>query len=89
MESTGAYSEGIAEFLYNSGFVVDVINPSLIKAFRMNKMVRQKTDRSDSEVIAVFVYKMIMLHGIQNLVKTRSYMRLVSALMLLIRNSID
>ena len=54
MEATGHYSEPIAEFLYNAGYRVSVVNPFPIKAFRMSKMIRQKTDRSDSEVIARF-----------------------------------
>ena len=54
MESTGCYSEGVAEFLYNKGYKVSVVNPLLIKAFRTSKMVRQKTDSTDSEIIAKF-----------------------------------
>ncbi|MDR1236554.1 MAG: transposase [Holosporaceae bacterium] len=54
MEATGCYSEGIAEFLYNSGFRISVVNPLQIKSFRMSKMIRQKTDSSDAEVIAHF-----------------------------------
>jgi len=54
MESTGCYSEASAEFLYKKGFKISVVNPLPIKAFRMSKMVRQKTDKSDSEVIAQF-----------------------------------
>jgi transposase len=52
MEATGCYSEGIADFLYNSGLMVSVVNPLLIKSFRTTKMVRQKTDSSDAKVIA-------------------------------------
>jgi len=54
MESTGCYSENIAEFLYKNKFKISVVNPLLIRAFRISKMVRQKTDNSDSEVIARF-----------------------------------
>ena len=54
MESTGCYSEGVAEYLHNEGHKVSVVNPLLIKAFRTSKMVRQKTDSTDSEVIAKF-----------------------------------
>jgi transposase len=54
MESTGCYSESVAEFLNNSKFKVSVSNPLPIKAFRTSKMVRQKTDSSDAEVIANF-----------------------------------
>ena len=54
MESTACYSENAVEFLHNSGFKVSVVNPLQIKSFRMSKMVRQKTDSSDAEVIANF-----------------------------------
>lgn len=54
MESTGCYSEDIAEFLNESEFQVSVVNPLQIKAFRTSKMVRQKTDSSDCEIIAKF-----------------------------------
>ena len=54
MESTGCYSQGIAEFLYDLGYKVSIVNPLQIKAFRTSKLVRQKTDKSDAEVIARF-----------------------------------
>ncbi|WP_084756307.1 IS110 family transposase [Candidatus Paracaedibacter symbiosus] len=54
MESTGSYSEAVADFLYNSGYKVSVINPLQVKSFRISKMIRQKTDKSDCEVIAMF-----------------------------------
>ncbi len=31
MESTGSYSESVADFLYNSGYKVSVINPLQVK----------------------------------------------------------
>ncbi|AIL13763.1 hypothetical protein IM40_10190 (plasmid) [Candidatus Paracaedimonas acanthamoebae] len=54
MEATGSYSEGVAEFLYSFGYKVSIINPLQIKSFRLSKMIRQKTDKSDCEVIAMF-----------------------------------
>ena len=54
LEATGCYSEHVADFLFNARYKVSVANPLPIKAFRMSKMIRQKTDRSDSEVIANF-----------------------------------
>jgi len=54
MESTGCYSEAVAEFLYKNEFKISVVNPMPIRAFRMSKMIRQKTDKTDSEVIAQF-----------------------------------
>lgn len=54
MESTGSYSDALSIFLYNRGYQVSVINPLRIKAFRISQMIRQKTDKSDSEVIGRF-----------------------------------
>ena len=54
MEATGCYSQGLAEFLHDKNFKVSVCNPLQIKRFRESKLVRQKTDSSDSEVIARF-----------------------------------
>ena len=54
MEATGHYSEPVVDFLYNAGCKVSVVNPFPIKAFRISKMIRQKTDCSDSEVISRF-----------------------------------
>lgn len=54
MESTGCYSEGVAEFFHNFGFKVSVVNPLLIKSFRNSKLVRQKTDSVDAKLIAEF-----------------------------------
>ena len=54
MESTGCYSEGVAEFFHWHGFKVSVVNPLQIKAFRRSKLVRQKTDSVDAQIIAEF-----------------------------------
>jgi transposase len=54
MEATGCYSEGLSEFLFEKNLKVSVVNPLQMKRFRESKMVRQKTDSSDSEVIALF-----------------------------------
>ena len=57
MESTGCYSEEAAEFLYNLNFKVSVINPMQINAFRKSRLIRQKTDSVDAQVIAEFCQK--------------------------------
>ncbi len=54
MESTGCYSDGVAEFFHELGFKVGVVNPLQIKAFRNNKVLRQKTDSVDAQIIAEF-----------------------------------
>ncbi len=35
MESTGCYSEALAEFLHNAGHFVSVVNPYCIKSYAM------------------------------------------------------
>ena len=54
MESTGCYSEGIAEFFHKLGFKISVVNPLQIKAFRNSKLVWQKTDSVDAQIIVEF-----------------------------------
>ena len=54
MESTGCYSEGISEFLYNLRYNVSIVNPLKIKAFRNSDLIRQKTDKVDAFLIANF-----------------------------------
>ena len=54
MEATGNYSNNIAEFLYNNGHEVHVVNPVCIKAFAKSKLIRTKTDAVDALVIAQY-----------------------------------
>jgi transposase len=54
MEATGTYMEELAEFLYDNGFEVSIVNPFQIKAFAKSKLLRVKTDKSDSALIAEF-----------------------------------
>lgn len=54
MEATGVYWEAVAEYLSTTGLTVSVINPSQIKAFGASRMVRTKTDKVDSQLIADF-----------------------------------
>ncbi|BDG77388.1 IS110 family RNA-guided transposase [Wolbachia pipientis] len=52
MEATGCYSEALAEFLHNAGHFVSVVNPYCIKSYTRSKLVRQKNDQTDAEIIA-------------------------------------
>ena len=54
LEATGVYGEAVAEYLYDAGFVVSVVNPIQIKAFGKSAMVRTKTDGVDAVLIAQF-----------------------------------
>ena len=54
LEATGQYSDAPAEFLYRAGYPVSVVNPARIKAYADSRMSRQKTDKTDALVIALF-----------------------------------
>lgn len=54
LEATGAYGESLALFLHEAGHQVSVVNPARIKAFARSRLVRNKTDRADAAVIALF-----------------------------------
>ena len=54
MEATNVYWEDLAEYLYEQGYKVSVVNPARIKGFAKSQMRRNKTDREDSDVIADF-----------------------------------
>lgn len=54
LEATGLYGDGVAEFLYERGYTVSVVNPARIKAYGDSQLKRNKTDRSDATLIADF-----------------------------------
>ncbi len=54
MESTGIYGEGLAEYLYDRGFRVSMVNPARIKGFAQSELRRSKTDKLDASLIARF-----------------------------------
>jgi transposase len=54
LEATGTYSEMVAEFLYEHGHRVSVVNPSRIEAFARTELKRNKTDSADARTIAQF-----------------------------------
>ena len=58
MEATGSYSLPLAEYLHDRNFKVSVVNPSCIKSFAQSRMLRVKTDKSDSNLIAAFCQTM-------------------------------
>jgi transposase len=57
MEATNVYYEGLAAWLYALGHSVSVVNPARIKGFAQATMQRNKTDKLDSLVIALFCAK--------------------------------
>lgn len=54
LEATGRYGDLVANFLYERGFRVSVVNPARIKAYAQSQLQRNKTDRQDAQVIAHF-----------------------------------
>ena len=58
MESTGVYGEELAEYLYDQGFSVSVVNPARIKGFAQSELIRSKTDKADASLIARFCVAM-------------------------------
>ncbi|WP_250295600.1 IS110 family RNA-guided transposase [Wolbachia endosymbiont of Oedothorax gibbosus] len=57
MEATGCYSEALAEFLHNTGHFVSVVNPACIRFYAKSKLIRQKNDQTDAEIIADYCQK--------------------------------
>jgi len=57
MEATGAYGDALAEFLYQAGYTVSLVNPAQIKAFGQSQLQRNKTDRADAALIARFAWQ--------------------------------
>lgn len=54
MEATNVYWEDVAEYLYNIGFEVSVVNPARIKGYAQSKLKRNKTDKVDARTIRQF-----------------------------------
>jgi len=52
MEATGVYHERCAEWLFNTGLKVSVVNPAHIKYYVQSLGVRSKNDKKDSVVLA-------------------------------------
>lgn len=54
MEATNIYWEELADYLHQQGLVVSVANPAAVKGFAISQLQRNKTDKVDSRVIALF-----------------------------------
>ena len=57
LEATGQYGETVAEYLYECGHQVSVVNPARIKRYGESKLHRNKTDKADAALIAEFCQK--------------------------------
>lgn len=54
MEATSIYGDALAEFMYEAGYQVSVVNPARIKGFAKSELLRTKTDSVDAALIARF-----------------------------------
>lgn len=54
LEATGRYYENLADFLYEQGIALSVVNPARIQAYAESLLKRNKTDKVDAAVIADF-----------------------------------
>lgn len=54
MEATGPYSEALAVWLSDEGWLVSVVNPARVKGFAQSELARNKTDKADAALLARF-----------------------------------
>ena len=54
MEATGVYHHQLSHLLYLSGLSVSVLNPLVVKRFIQMKQTRNKTDKSDANLICQY-----------------------------------
>jgi len=54
MESTGIYGHALANFLFEKGYLVSMVNPARIKGFGKSELSRNKIDEADAKLIARF-----------------------------------
>lgn len=54
MEATGVYGSLLAEYLFDQGIPVSVVNPARTKGFSQSELSRTKNDKSDASLIARF-----------------------------------
>jgi len=58
LEATGRYGDALAAALYLADFCVSVENPLRIKSFAQSLLARNKTDKYDAFVIALYAQRM-------------------------------
>jgi transposase len=54
LEATGRYGDALAQWLYDQGHTVSVVNPLRIKSYARARLTRNKTDQVDADLIADF-----------------------------------
>lgn len=55
LEATGRYGHGLARFLHAHGHVVSLINPVCTCNFAKSKLLRNKTDKVDAALVALYL----------------------------------
>ena len=58
MEATNIYGNALAEYLYDAGYHVSIVNPARVKGFAQSELLRTKTDKQDAGLIARFCVAM-------------------------------
>lgn len=54
MEATNIYGHQLAEYLFDHGYKVSMVNPARVKGFAKSELLRTKTDKQDASLIARF-----------------------------------
>lgn len=54
LEVTGTYGEALGTYLYQTGHQVSMVNPLCIQAFGQSQLTRNKTDKVDAKIIALY-----------------------------------
>ena len=57
LEATGPYSEAVAIALAADGWAVSVVNPARVKGFAQSQLSRNKTDKADAKLLAMFAQR--------------------------------
>jgi transposase len=57
LEATGPYSEAPATALADAGWRVSVVNPARVKGFAQSQLSRNKTDKADAKLLALFAQR--------------------------------
>ena len=58
MEATNVYGNRLAEYLFDKGIALSMVNPARIKGFAQSELLRTKTDKQDASLIARFCQAM-------------------------------
>ncbi len=54
LEVTGTYGEALGTYLYQTGHQISMVNPLCIQAFGQSQLTRNKTDKVDAKIIALY-----------------------------------